>query len=73
MNDYEFSHEGDEFLLTHPLLRYEALYFIKDERGGKATHPKLPKEVHLIRRMNITSIGHHSKSRIRVCVLNHLI
>ena len=63
MNDSEFSHEGNEFLSTHPLLRYEALHFIKDEYGGKSIHPKLQIEVHLIGRVNITSIGHQSKLR----------
>ena len=65
MNDSEFGHEGNEFLLTHPLLRLEASHFIKDVRGGKENHPKLPIEVHLIGRVNITSIGHQSKSRIK--------
>ena len=64
MNNSDFGYEGNEFVSTHPLLRYEALHFIKDERGGKAIHPKLPIEVHLIGRVNITSIGHQSKSRI---------
>ena len=63
MNNLEFDHEVNEFLSTHALLRYEASHFIKDEHGGKAIHPKLPIEVHLIARVNITSIGHQSKSR----------
>jgi len=46
MNDSEFGHEGNEFLLTHPLLRLEASHFIKDKCGGKAILPKLPIEVH---------------------------
>ena len=66
-------HEGNEFLSTHPLLRWKASHFIKDERGGKAIHPKLPIEVHLIGRVNITSIGHQSKSRIKIWTLIHLI
>ena len=73
MNDSEFGHEGNEFLSTHPLLRWEASHFIKDEHGGKAIHPKLPIEVHLIGRVNITSIGHQSKSRIKKLTLIHLI
>ena len=66
MNNSDFGHEGNEFVSTYPLLREEALHFIKDERGGKANHPKLPIEVHLIGRVNITSIGHQSKSRNRM-------
>ena len=47
MNDYEFGHEGNEFL------------------GGKEIHPKLPTEVHFIGWVNITIVGHQSKSRIK--------
>ena len=73
MNNSDFGHEENEFVSTHPLLRYEALHFIKDERGGKAIHPKLPIEVYLKWRVNITSIGHQSKSRNKMWILNHLI
>jgi hypothetical protein len=41
-------HEGNEFLSTHPLLRWKASCFIKDECGGKAIHPKLLIEVQMI-------------------------
>ena len=64
MNDSELGHEENEFLSTHPLLRQEALHFVKGG-GGKAIHPKLPIEVYLIGRVNIASTGHQSKSRIK--------
>ena len=66
-------HEGNEFLSTHPLRRWKASHFMKDEHGGKAIHPKLSIEVHLIGRVIITSIEHQSKSRIKKWTLIHLI
>jgi len=66
-------HEGNEYSLAQPLLRMKDLHFIKDECDGKPIHPKLPIEVHLKWRVSITSIGHQSKSRNNMRVLNHLI
>jgi hypothetical protein len=56
-----------------PSLGRRALRFIKDEYGGKAMHPKLPIEVQLIWSVIVTLIGHQSKSRNKIWVLNHLI
>ena len=60
-------HEGNEYFSAQPLIRMKALH------GDKAIHPKLAIEVHLKWRVIITSIGHQSKSRNRMWILNHLI
>jgi hypothetical protein len=53
------------FFQLIPSLARRASHF-KGDYGGKAIHPKLPIEVYLIGRVNITSIGHQSKSRNEV-------
>ena len=58
---------GVSIFSTQPLLRMKSLH------EDKAIHPKLPIEVHFKWRVNITSIGHQSKSRNKMWVLNHLI
>ena len=64
MNDSEFGSWG-KWVSTHPFLRRETSH-------GKAIHPKLPIEVQLKWRMIVTSIGHQSKSRSKMWILNHL-
>jgi hypothetical protein len=50
------------FFQLIPSLGRRVVHF-KGDHGGKAIQPKLPIEVHLIGRVNITSIRHQSKLR----------